>query len=559
MAVFLIVSLASFLVLVALGLRVLFEGRGSRTNIAFAAFCLVAAAVSFIDFSVRLAESMERAVLWSKLASVWPFAVSFFFHYVVLFVTSNKSTRRMLPVLGHLLALFMAILFYWYARDGGAVVDRFGYSIRSPVFVSGILVLMPIAYGTLQLSSFVLLVKHLVRTKGPDQRRETFWLLGGYAGSMVFVILLTVFSSLLGWNLPELTGLSYAVFAAVMFVAIQQRNVLFLTPRTTAAHIVASMQELLLLVDQNRLVAFANGAARATFGTQPLVGRHIEALFCPPALEDATPSDTAVDTKIIDKGGGTRTLSVIRTPVMLSSGATAGEVYVARDVTEERLAGNRLEASLEEARILLQEVHHRVKNTLQLVISLINLKADDLSSPEATDFAEEMLRRIRVIAAAYDQAYSPGGGAHIDLGYLVSAVARIVSESEKEGERIAIEVHTKPAFAGLAVAIPLGLITAELMANIYHHAYPASTAGTATLSLACTGETIRLAVSDEGRGLEVATESDHRGLAIVSALCMQIGARFEMVSAPQRPTGTECIVTLEKAPDTGTAGEKHLE
>ncbi|MBL8968582.1 MAG: PAS domain-containing protein [Spirochaetaceae bacterium] len=199
-------------------------------------------------------------------------------------------------------------------------------------------------------------------------------------------------------------------------------------------------------------------------------------------------------------------------------------LLVSRDITESKRRDEQIRASLREKEILLKEIHHRVKNNMQVISSLIQLQSYTLESERDRELLAETQSRIRAMAQLHELLYRSPDLASIDAAeYLRSVVEELALGHDAPGLRFAAE----PIRLGLDEAVPLGLIANELLLNAIKYAYPEGTRGPIEAKLSRKGGDLVLRVSDEGRGLKPGADpatSASMGFTIVRSLAAQLRA-----------------------------------
>ncbi|KVN53113.1 hypothetical protein WT13_32010 [Burkholderia anthina] len=200
------------------------------------------------------------------------------------------------------------------------------------------------------------------------------------------------------------------------------------------------------------------------------------------------------------------------------------------DVTSARISENLLHASLMEKDALLKEIHHRVKNNLQLVTSLLSLHAGQISDPAISDKLLDCRNRVRTMALVHDNLYHTGDFARIPMAQhlrtLCSSLARTFG---LDRERIAIDVEADSIDLDLGRAVSCGLIVNELVSNALKHAFPGDRKGSISLAFhrSAIGACV-LSVSDNGIGMSQAEgaqrvrRNDSLGLQLVEDLVRQL-------------------------------------
>ncbi|BCM92069.1 putative sensor histidine kinase pdtaS [Abditibacteriota bacterium] len=185
--------------------------------------------------------------------------------------------------------------------------------------------------------------------------------------------------------------------------------------------------------------------------------------------------------------------------------------------------------------VLLKEIHHRVKNNLQIVVSLLNLQADTIQDPEAREGFMNARARVRSMALIHEQLYRQSDLAHVDFGtYLNSLLQLLLRSYSRTPVRLITEIDPLPL--DIDIAVPCGLIVTELVANAFKYAFAAPTGMMSASRNHLTvrlrsegGNCVLLQIEDDGPGLPAdfcLEESDSLGLQIVDSLSTQIGANI---------------------------------
>lgn len=210
-----------------------------------------------------------------------------------------------------------------------------------------------------------------------------------------------------------------------------------------------------------------------------------------------------------------------------------------------------LRVSLHEKEVLLREVHHRVKNNLQLIASLLNLQGRYLHEPQSRSLLEESQSRIHSIALVHETLYQSGELARIDLGaYLGTLVRHLAASWVGVSGRIELELDVASIEVAIDVAIPCGLVVNELVTNAFKHAFPAARRGTVRVSTraVASGLTV-LTVADDGVGLPervLAPRAGGLGLELVATLTRQLRGTLEVGPGP----GARIAITVPVRTET---------
>ena len=200
-------------------------------------------------------------------------------------------------------------------------------------------------------------------------------------------------------------------------------------------------------------------------------------------------------------------------------------------ISEQKQTEARLRASLDEKELLLKEVHHRVKNNLQIVSSLLNLQVHQAQSPETHQLLAESQHRIRAMALIHDQLYRSDDLSQIDFAMYVEQLAGYLSCSYNGGIRLAVRVEAEHCRLPLDLAVPCGMIVSELVSNAAKYAFPGRAAGEIGVGFVRLGSQYRLRVQDNGVGSpppEATDPSASLGLELVRALVRQIHGQLHI-------------------------------
>ncbi|MEW5725637.1 MAG: histidine kinase dimerization/phosphoacceptor domain -containing protein, partial [Thermodesulfobacteriota bacterium] len=173
------------------------------------------------------------------------------------------------------------------------------------------------------------------------------------------------------------------------------------------------------------------------------------------------------------------------------------------DITEKKRAEDRIKAALQEKEVLLREIHHRVKNNMQVVSSLLNLQAHKIEDPEMRAVFQESQDRIRTMALIHESLYQSGNMARIDLErYLTRLAGTLFMTYDAAGQGIDFQVEAPGVTLGLDQAVPCGLAVNEILTNSLKYAFPRGGPGRITITGRWTedGRT-EISIMDNGTGL----------------------------------------------------------
>jgi PAS domain S-box-containing protein len=206
-----------------------------------------------------------------------------------------------------------------------------------------------------------------------------------------------------------------------------------------------------------------------------------------------------------------------------------------------------IKTSLKEKEVLLREIHHRVKNNLQVISSLLNLQAQYLKNKQDLEMFNESKDRVRSMALIHEKLYQSQNLARIDFaGYIRDLIYRLFRSYEADPGKIDLKMDIDDISLGVDMAVPCGLIVNELISNCLKHAFPDGKKGEIKVGLQSVNTNeVELKVSDNGVGLPDSfdfRESESLGMHLVNILTDQLGGRIEL----DRTGGTEFKIKFKR-------------
>ncbi len=219
---------------------------------------------------------------------------------------------------------------------------------------------------------------------------------------------------------------------------------------------------------------------------------------------------------------------------------------IAHDVTATRLNEEHIKQSLKEKEVLLKEVHHRVKNNMQIISSILNLQSSYTSDTNILNLLRESQNRIKTMAYIHESLYQNKTFSSINFNeYLTQLISNIIHSYSVSPDKMKLELNCEKTILNLDISIPLGLIINELITNSIKHAFPASSKGIISINLRTQNKTVFLTVEDDGIGIgpNISTEkSGTLGLQLVYTLIDQIDGKITFEKAS--PQGTRVNISF---------------
>ena len=189
-------------------------------------------------------------------------------------------------------------------------------------------------------------------------------------------------------------------------------------------------------------------------------------------------------------------------------------------------AEERLQASLNEKNALLKEIHHRVKNNMQVMVSLLQMQANQVSEERVRAMFHECRDRIYSMALVHEQLYSSTNLAQIHFGDYIERLVYDLHNTYNITMRIRLDMHINPVHLPIELAVPCGLMVNEIVTNAFKHAFPDGRAGIVSAELRQEGDIIILSIGDNGIGMAagiVPEKTDSLGLKLIHLLSHQVG------------------------------------
>jgi len=209
---------------------------------------------------------------------------------------------------------------------------------------------------------------------------------------------------------------------------------------------------------------------------------------------------------------------------------------IAYDISERKEMEAQIRSALKEKEVLLQEVHHRVKNNLQVISSMLNLQRRFVADPGLLQVLEESQNRIATMSFIHESLYRATDFSSIGFSeYLQRLAGNLMTSYARRDCRIELKTDLAPVFLNLDQAIPCGLIVNELLSNAMKYAFVGRTEGTVTLRVAKADGRVAIEVRDDGVGLPAgfdAKSSESLGMYLVQALTEQLDGELAIGEGP---------------------------
>jgi PAS domain S-box-containing protein len=256
---------------------------------------------------------------------------------------------------------------------------------------------------------------------------------------------------------------------------------------------------------------------------------------------------TGPDEFVLNRKDGSKRSVEIYTKVIPIGGKQV-VLGMVEDITERERAEEQLKASLREKEVLLKEIHHRVKNNLQVISSLLYLRSKNIEDQEALEMFQDSRNRVRSMALVHERLYQSQDLARVDFAEYVRNLANYLFRSYGFNSNvIKLKINVDDVFLSIDTAVPCGLILNELVSNCLKHAFPKGGEGEIGIELCSNDDKFTLTVGDNGVGLPKGLDfrkTESLGLQLVNTLVDQLEGTIEL----DRSDGTAFEITFADRP-----------
>jgi PAS domain S-box-containing protein len=580
MNLFAFIDFINIFLAIFLGLDVHSKDPSKKLNKMFFVNSMIAAYTAFCEYFRLTANSEYWANFWHKASFVWPF-FPFMFMGIILQIANKKfATDKRLKLLFILPAIIISLLHFfsdvlynelaykWYGWD---------YQIAHN-FASG---LIPIYFIIVGVFSFFVIMEHYkAQTNERERKKALFALIGLTIPTLAGFISEGVLPQL-GIDIPPINSIVYIIGTVFIYISILKYNFLKLDPNDTVNKLFATTIDYMSIYDGKGNIMLASRSLLKASGYEinDLVGNNISTLF--DSLDNPINSDSKefLD-KEIELSLRTKDFKKIPTSVTITkvSSKTHNEYLyflTARDLrerkqfeekllamqksleekvslrtidllnTNEKLrdeikmridAENKISRALTEKETLLKEIHHRVKNNLQIISSLLYLQSQRTTDPTSNQILQESQNRIRTMALVHEHLYSHNDFTQINFSEYIKNLYQFVSSNYSGTNGLPqVNFELDEVSLPLELTIPLGLILNELFTNSLKYAFRdhlgfrIDKQNHIHIRLSNSGnDNFLLTVGDNGVGLPENIDNDNSlGLKLVQSLVNQIDGKFE--------------------------------
>ncbi|MCK4910120.1 MAG: PAS domain S-box protein [Thermodesulfovibrionales bacterium] len=310
-----------------------------------------------------------------------------------------------------------------------------------------------------------------------------------------------------------------------------------------SSQIILQSKYSIVSTDLDGIITSWNIGAEGLFGytLSEMLGKHISVVY--PESEHQYLQDEIMFplmqmgahetiTRMIRKSGEEFLANITLWLLKNEKGRPIGMVGYSIDITERKLAEQKIYNSLKEKEVLLKEVHHRVKNNMAVISSLLSLQSGYVDDKKYLDMFNESQSRIRSMALVHEKLYKSKDFAHIDVQDYVSSLSHNVKSTFMGRKDVSVNINVEAMDMDIDNLIPCGLIINELLSNAFKHAFDGIDSPEISISMAKAGDdNVSLTIRDNGTGLPEAfdiSRSKGLGLKLVLTLARQLDGKLEV-------------------------------
>ena len=323
-------------------------------------------------------------------------------------------------------------------------------------------------------------------------------------------------------------------------------------------NLVETTPDMIWEIDTQGIFTYISPQSNSILGWSPqqIIGKSIFSLIRPeyiPKIKNSfqTHIDEAKKFNILDvpakhRNGNNIIIEIHSAKVTGANGQIKGFQGIARDITEKTIATNKLKTSIKEKDILLQEIHHRVKNNMQIISSLLNLQIKHVKDAETVDVLKESQNRVKSMAMVHEKLYQSHDLTRINLTeYIEKLVNGLFYSYSIDQDEISSIINVDNVRLNIETAVPCGLIINELVSNSIKHGFPNGEIGEVYISLKSIDDKYELIIGDNGIGFPSNIDfkrTDSLGLQLVNNLVGQIEGEIEL----NKRSGTEFKIVFNE-------------
>lgn len=543
MNVYALLSLLASYACFLLGILVYQKDPKNELNKIFILVCVIFGYLAFVEFGYRQADTISAAHTWFKIGSVWPFSIAAYLHFFLVFTKSRVLHSKMTYFLLYgPAAIFSVIDLSTSLIMGVPRKEYWGWTYSIPENASVYTTTMVWAIS-LTVISLILVLGYFRRAEEPIEKQRIKFVLMGMLIPMVVGFSTEGVFPLTGIKIPELATIASAIGYGIITYGIYKYDFFVLTPAVVAEDIVAAMSNMLFLTQMDGRISLTNPSALhlLQYNESEITGKPLQILFPEQEWKKIKSNVAQIrnkETSFVTKDGEIIPVLVSTSVILDKDGNSVGILCVASDLRDHKQAE---EAQRKE--VLLREIHHRVKNNMQIVSSLLSLQSRYMENESYKQMFKESQNRIKSMALIHEKLYKSKTLETVNFREYITDLVQGLVQSYK-GHNITVTIEVDDILLDVNTAVPCGLIINELVSNALKHAFPGRE-GEIKVGLHASNGTIELVVADNGVGIPEGVDmkaTETLGLRLVTILAEdQLNGKIKLT----QDGGTEFCITFQ--------------
>lgn len=550
------ISLSAFFLCFFLGNFIYHKNSKSQLNVMIALLCFLVGFLAFAEFQYRQTTDFQTAYLWLKISGFWPLVPPLILHISLIFTGKTEILKK---TYAYILLYVPALIIAFYAINTnlllqGILKEYWGWTYVFP-HDSVIFNVMSIWTFTCIFIAGTLCVLYYLNNKNIRRLQAKYLIIGLYFPLLISMVSDVVMPTM-SIRIPETTMVMSTVGLSFISYGVWKYRFPALTAAVAADEIVSTMSNFLILLDHDLNIVNINKATTELFGYSKaeILGKPIQCIFADKNNRNVNDLFNNSSNSIINIETNIKTKDNIIIPVIISksviksnNGEIIGIVCIGNNIVDIKNAEEKIKTSLEEKELLLRELHHRVKNNLQIISSLINLQSKGIKDQGDLEIFRESQSRVKSMAIIHEKLYQSSDLSNINFkDYIQSLVRYLVSYYSSEMIEIELDVD-EDQILNMDTAVPCGLIINELVINSLKHGFK-DKSGKISIKLTSNDDTpacYTLIVSDNGIGLppEVDIKNPKKlGLQLVVSLTKQLDGKIDL----ETDGGTKFIIKFRE-------------
>ncbi len=498
------IALISGIFNVIIGVYILSLNPKKTTNKIFFLFILGFVIFNISEFFVRISTNQEDALFWGRANySVLWLSVSFALIFVIHFPRKTISKQynlifKNLQVVVFIIGFILYIFLINQLSIQNVKDTEWGFRVILTSSTFFIAIWLIIITG---LSTIILIHKYFYRELYRYEKKQ----IKIFSLSILLVALIAVITNLLppilNYRIFPMTSLFLLMFAFMVAYTIKKYYFLFPSLELIAENILETMNESVIIIDKNDKIISVNKSTVKLLGydKKNLIGLSLNKII---ELSSRDKFDDLKQKKklegfeagFITKSRKKIPMSISPTIIYDDEENLGGMVLVGGDLTETK-------KSLREKEVLLKEIHHRVKNNLQMVHSLLDFQSDQFDDEQVLEKFKESKDRIKLMASFYEQLYQSKNVGEIVFKEYIQNIITDLFQAYKADNDISLKIDIDDVILDFDMALTCGFIASELVSNSLKHAFPDVEKGEISIRFYSKDDSYEMVVSDSGIGI----------------------------------------------------------